>query len=648
MGTSTAGATFQLLDNNNITLSGNVTGPTMTLQTTANNGNIIEGSSNLTGTANVTLNANGSGNITDTTGTISGGTIALTSGMGNIGSNGNNLLTSASTLTANTGGSGNVYLSQTGSLILNQSSSGGDFDITTSNGSTLTLNGTYITAGGNMTLTATNGQILLDTVANPSFLGANNITLVAGSGANAIWVRNGGTIVGGSDETFDASDPIVTNTTYTAGGFIFNTGQAWNLTNDTFHILGITGNITTTGDVQGSTTNQWNAGTLAFNSDTSGSGNNGVVNTSTGSGGGITFNNAASITGTGMVVSGTNTTITFNNVTGNISMSGQYNQAVCSGTVGSSTVITDTAGILNLGALSNASGNMTYQGVGIALQGNMSANSLTLTATGSGSITDTSATMSAPTISITTSSGNIGTNSSSILTSSTGTLTANTGGTGNAYVSNTGTVSLGTSVTGATFQLVDNNTITLAGNLTAPTINLQTTASNGCIAMGANNITGSSSVMLAANGTGNITDTTGAITGGSISLNSGGGNIGGSSNNILTATTSTIAANTGGSGNAYVTNTGAASLGTSTVGDTFQLLDNNTITTTGNISASTLTLQTTANNGNITIGANNLSETSGLNLTSVNNITVAAGASITEASASVSGMTLTAVGSILF
>ena len=59
-------------------------------------------------------------------------------------------------------------LNQSGNLSLNNSYVGGNLNLTLS-GTTpvLTVNGAGITTGGNMNLTATGGQIQLDTPSNP-------------------------------------------------------------------------------------------------------------------------------------------------------------------------------------------------------------------------------------------------------------------------------------------------------------------------------------------------------------------------------------------------------------------------------------------------------------------------------------------------
>ncbi len=125
---------------------------------------------------------------------------------------------------------------------------------------------------------------------------------------------------------------------------------------------------------------------------------------------------------------------------------------------------------------------------------------------------------------------------------------------------------------------------------------------NGAIAL-AGNVSADTSVSLSVTGAGTISRTGGTITSPSVSLTTETGSIGAGANPIATAT-ATLALTTAGSANAFVTNSGVVNLATSSVAGTLQLLNNNIISTTGVITAGTLKLQTTANNGNIVIGSN--------------------------------------------
>jgi hypothetical protein len=184
----------------------------------------------------------------------------------------------------------------------------------------------------------------------------------------------------------------------------------------------------------------------------------------------------------------------------------------------------------------------------------------------------------------------IGTSTGSFLTIASN-LTVNT--TGDVYVNNTGSVSLGSSSAGngKTFSLITTadaagkGRITLAGNLQSAigiigTINLNSTESGS--------------------GTGGIIETAGAISATTIKLadgNNGLGNadIGSSGSNFLTVTAN-LTANT--TGNVYINNTGSVTLGNSSAGNgkTFSLVTtadgsgNGRITLAGTLAAASGTL----------------------------------------------------------
>ena len=126
------GSTGRLTSDGGLTVTGNkamtfnglVSADTLSVSTTANNGNLTFGA-NVIGTTSVSLQANGSGNIVQTGGTISGGSVALSSGTGNLGTSSANVRTVAGALTVNTGGNGTAYITNTGATAVGASSVGG-------------------------------------------------------------------------------------------------------------------------------------------------------------------------------------------------------------------------------------------------------------------------------------------------------------------------------------------------------------------------------------------------------------------------------------------------------------------------------------------------------------------------------------------
>jgi len=112
-------------------------------------------------------------------------------------------------------------------------------------------------------------------------------------------------------------------------------------------------------------------------------------------------------------------------------------------------------------------------------------------------------------------------------------------------------------------------TVTSGGSVT-----LETT-SNGNISLGAN-IGGGSTTDIFANGTGTISQSAGTVSGSTVNLQSGSGDIFGLSDDQghpLDTSALALTVNTSGSG--FITNAGAVTLGTSLVGNQLQ------ITTTG-------------------------------------------------------------------
>lgn len=171
-----------------LTVSGPITAPNGTVVlTTTDDGNISWGSNSIGGggTAPIVtvLHADGTGELTGTA-TISGATINLTSGSGNIGDTGSPLTIRATNFTAHT--DGNVFINATSALnLVGPSAAGGTggFNLTAAGNLTLSRWATVSVAGGNplnLATTASNGSII-QLAAGTSLIGAQ-ISLNAGSG----------------------------------------------------------------------------------------------------------------------------------------------------------------------------------------------------------------------------------------------------------------------------------------------------------------------------------------------------------------------------------------------------------------------------------------------------------------------------------
>jgi hypothetical protein len=167
LGASSAGSTFSLTNSGSITTSGLVSAPTsVTFKDTALNESITLGASVTTSaTGTVTLTATGTGNITDTAGTITGHTIALTTGSGTIGTGG----TPLSVTSTGTGGS-KLTVKTTGLVNINNVS--GAVTFAGSN----TTHALTLTSGGNVTVSAP-----IATASSVSISTSNNTSIALNS-----------------------------------------------------------------------------------------------------------------------------------------------------------------------------------------------------------------------------------------------------------------------------------------------------------------------------------------------------------------------------------------------------------------------------------------------------------------------------------
>ena len=239
-----------------------------------------------------------------------------------------------------------------------------------------------------------------------------------------------------------------------------------------------------------------------------------------------------------------------------------------------------------------ANGNLT---LGANLTGTTSAN---LTAHGSGNIAQTAGTISGGALTMTSTTGNIGT-SVNALDTDVASIAANTGGTADIFISEANAVTLHASSAGDELNITAAGTITTAGDLSGDNVNLSTTA-NGSITLG-DDITATTDVTLAAHGTGAITQTQGKlISTGELTMTSTTGNIG-TSVNALDTDVASIAANTGGTADIFISEANAVTLHASSAGDELNITAAGTITTAGDLSGDNVNLSTTAN-GSITLG----------------------------------------------
>lgn len=529
---------------NAVTLGASTIGGTLTLNT-ASNGAITIGANSSATTMNLT--ANGSGTITRSGAfTLTGTTINLASTDGDIGQSGTPILTTAGTLTAITNGS--AYLSETNAVTLGASTIGGTLTVNTASNGGITISanssaGTMnliadgtgtITRSGAFTLTATTlnlastdgdiGQVLMPLLTTAGTLTASTNGSVYINETNAVTL--GASTVGGTFTILTGAN----------GGIIVGANSSAS-----------TMNLTTNG-----------AGT-------------------------ITRSGAFTLTGTNLNLASTN---------GDIGQSGTP-LLVTAGTVTANTtgsVYLNETNSVNLGA-STIGGTLilnTASNGSIVVTADSSAGTMNLVAAGSGTITRSgNFTLTAPTMSLSSTSGDLGVFGTSLLTNSTS-ITASTSG--SIYLTETGSVNISSFTVGA-----------------AATLGLST-SSNGSINIDSNFSAGS--IFLDADGAGTITRSGSfTMTSTILTLNSDTGNIGQSGTPVLTDAPIVIAS-TGGS--IYLRNTTDLATSGFTFGASGTLdltTTTGTITVDSNVVADTIRLSAGGSGeinrtGNVTLTAN--------------------------------------------
>ncbi len=548
------------------TITPGLTGETSTISvalgaTSGNTGgNIDLSTGNSLAASNFVIYTNGTGTNS------SGGNVTLvaqangsTGGQINVGNSTNHY--SIYTPGTGTGTSGNVLLIATG----NSGTSTPYTDISVG----------YITTGIS-TSTGTGGNISLY-AANPT--------------TQTVTFDNTGTI--GSGQTISANTASLIPGIITASNVI--EGSTGTGTNSTIMIeTGLTANagITTSyllGDNIYLLTAGANIGSLANGIEVSGT--NLTINT-----------NSTGTVYMGCGSSGLTTNLTLNGWTGNnFYFSGINQPLIIAGPI----IGNSTSGNV---ALSSLTGSIT-------VNSNITANIVNLSANNGSIIENSSTAVVASTgsnLSLT-ASVNIGSTSQSLITNSAKTYLYITNNSANTYIENNYTTASNTlnviyqngATTTGTFNYSTSSDLVLSGNIISnSTVDLAgVTSTNAGISIGANELAATTSITIAASGSGNITETSFNFTTlqtPDLVLSSGTGNIGTPSIPIFAYTngspTSTVAANTGGTGNVYLEispqfTSGTITFNASTAGGTFSDYGTgNSIIVNGNIVAPVISL----------------------------------------------------------
>ncbi len=591
-----------------------------TVYMTNNNGSInIAG--NLTtvndSTGSVKLVVGAYGTITSSNSAlITTGNLQLISTYGNIGSNSQALLTDCQNLTVTSQASAYVNDSAT-SVNLNASSvaSTGTLSLSMSN-----LTAGSIVVNGNVSAGADNGTgvIILSASGTGNITSASSTDVVTAGTVNL--ATSGGNIIGVNSiyPVYVDTSALSINTTNggatTGNAFVNDSATSVNLNNSSFGNAG--------GSFELSMSNV-TAGSIVINgnvTDGTDTGSAGIILNASGTG---TITTAAS---TDVLTAGY---VNLNTSGGNIGATGSGGQSVLVDT-GALSIITTEVGSTTGNAYVSDSATSVYSGMSVGNAGTLSlimtnatsgsivvgsnvtagadngTGVITLNASGSGTITTiangpSGFILTAGTVNLATSGGNIGTTGSGgqpVLVDTGALLVSTTNGgatTGSAYVSDSSTsVNLNNSSVG--------NAGTLSLSMSNPTAG--SLVVNGNVTAGADNGTGV--IILNASGSGAITYTSSSIlTAGSVYLTAGTGNIGNSGVSPIITDTSALAVNT--TGNVYLNDSSSVINLAASTGNVFNLLSlagSGNLTVTGALTASSISITTSGaviiTNANVT------------------------------------------------
>jgi hypothetical protein len=620
--------TFDITDAGSLTVSGGMLAAgTVNLATTGGHDiALTSGVDAGSGSGNVTINS--SGNVTGT-GTITGDLVSLTA-TDNIQSNlsvaGSRVNTVATSLDVS---ASNAFLSQTGSLTLNDSnvSVTNTFDIT--DAGSLTVSGSTLTAG-TVNLATTGGHDIALTSGVDAGSGTGNVTI--NSSGN---ITGAGTITGGL-VSLTAADNIQSN--LSVAGSRVNTAATSLDVSASNAFLSQTGSLTINGN-HVSVTNTFDitdAGSLTVSGGTLAAGTVNLATTGgndialttgidAGSGSGnVTINSSGNVTGTGTITGGLVSLTATDNIQSNLSAAGsRVNTAATSLDVSASNAylsqtgsvtlngndisVTNTFDITDAGSLTVSGGTLVAGTVNLATTGgndialttgvNAGSGAGNVTINSSGNVTGTG-TITGGLVSLT-ATDNIQSNLSVAGSRVNTAATSLDVSASNAYLSQTGSLTLNgnhVSVTN-TFDITDAGSLTVSGGtLLAGTVNLATTGGND-IALATGVDAGSGSGNVTINSSGNVTGT-GTITGGLVSLTATDNiqsNLSVAGSRVNTAATSLDVS----ASNAFLSQTGSLTLNGSNVSvtNTFDIIDAGSLTVSGGtLTAGTVKLATTGGN----------------------------------------------------
>ncbi len=643
IGTSTIGATLQILTTGGVTTSGVISAATMTLGGLNGNVAITLGAdlNSALSSGSVTLKALGSGAITQTGGTVFANSLSLLSGSGNMGTSALSPLTvDAASVSAVTKGK-NVFINdvRTGAVTLAASSASSIFQFDT-NASVLTISGNL--AAGNVTVKNHQGGIAVGTSIgkNTQLMtfstvgGAGTFTTAPGAlvAGKSVSITSGSGDVGSSGASVNLATTALT-LAGTGSIFINNTGSmvlagATLPGSETFKVV-TSGSLTTTGAIVANEVVLQGGSKISLGGNVGQAG--GTVSITAGGSGSVTVNNIAhTITGTTVTLASGSGSIgdsklPIKTVAEELSVTTGTKGKVYITNTGDAQLLAASGGTFQL--LNNGDLDVGVDIVGVStfvLQTNgsngdinllnnvgMVGGKTTLSANGTGAITQANGkVINGAVVTLASGSGDLGALATPLQTTASK-LSVDT--TGDVYMNGADgslpayTLSVVKAVAGGTLNIRATGNLVLLkpGPINAPTISFSTNAgSNGSIYLAGPIGSAASSVAITADGSGSIVASTyGLIVGSSLVLSSTTGNVGALAKPIITNINGTIDSHTTGAGVTAISNTGALTMLASESGGTMNVSNKGALTV-NNLSTENGSINLVASAGALTVNAN--------------------------------------------
>lgn len=637
LGQSSAGSSFTLVNSGDVNVSGAVTAPSVTItgSSTSSNFSVLVNADIGNGDGVVTLVSKGTGAILDPAGagTVRGTNVVLSAYNSRIGAVGQPVFTATSQLSLSAGLlNSSIVVSNTGDLTITAAGAVNLIDVTSTGNIiaqpsllAITVN---LTVSGNGSidfkgsLGKGGGPVSVRVLGDGAIIQSTPAAKLTGTTV-ALYAANGNI---GSD-----ASPIISSTSQLsaqAGGsgsscFVSNTGNVSLQGSGASNRFQLTdaGSITLTDSLRSSAGGSivlktLNSGKIQVNASLGAPGVD-ITLVASGTGAISALNNTVHFIGENISLSSGSAdigstavplTLSAHALSANTSVYGKifllddiavHVKGCSAGTsfslvTGNSITVDEpvTAGSI---VLQLASGDLSI-GANVGKPGAV----VSLTSTGGGTITSTGGTVIGSRVTVSNGTGDIGQSRTSRLQTATQILTAGTNG-ANVFVANAGTLTNLYGKSTSTFDVSSSGSITTSSALSSGIVSLSGTSTNASIMLGAD-VTGSTSVALAAKGSGTILQSAAAIKVSTplLDLRSDSGSIGFAYWGINVPSGS-VSANT--LGTVFISSTGSISLGACT-GSSIQVVAKQ-INAAGDLHGNAITLRTiSSGGGSISISGN--------------------------------------------